>query len=71
MLAFRAVTIATRVIAVPGFITVRAVIDMTTQGFRPTLLDGPHGSLLVAATGSIHSLVAYGVPAKRQYRVRV
>jgi hypothetical protein len=46
VMTLRAVTIAARVITVLGLIAIQTVINMATQGFRPALLDRPHGLMM-------------------------
>ena len=62
LLAFGAVAIAARMIAVPGFIAVSAVVEMAAQHLGSTLLNGAHGgqmagqhawAVLVSIGGSI------------------
>ena len=43
LLAFGAMAVAAGVVAVTGFVTSWAVIDLSTQGFRAAALNGAHG----------------------------
>jgi len=43
VLAFRAVTVAARVVAVLGLVALRAGVDLATQGGCAAVFDGAHG----------------------------
>jgi hypothetical protein len=59
ILALGTVAVATGVVAVLQFLTMRTAIDLSTQGWRTTLLHRPHG-LEVSARHAAGVLLAVG-----------